>query len=412
MESIRDIFKIGHGPSSSHTMGPRKAVEQFRARHPEAAGFTVILYGSLAATGKGHLTDQAIIDAFRPTPVEILWQPDTILPFHPNGMECIARDGDGHELDRWRVFSVGGGFLREEHSHEVAPVQVYPHNSMHEILEYLDENGISFADYVKEHEPASIWDHLASVWETMKATIQRGLEAEGVLPGGLRLPRKAGMYFTRARQQNDLMQKINLVFAYALATSEENAAGGQVVTAPTCGSAGVLPAVLYLLQRLDHLSDARIVRALSVAGLIGNLVKTNASISGAEVGCQGEIGTACAMAAAAACKLWGGTPPQIEYAAEMGLEHHLGLTCDPIGGLVQIPCIERNAMAAARAIECASYVLMSDGRHRVSFDQVVATMRETGMDLQSRYRETAGGGLAKHVDGLMRRCRPLEKVVG
>jgi L-serine dehydratase len=410
MESIRDIFKIGHGPSSSHTMGPRTAVEQFRARHPEAAAFSVTLYGSLAATGKGHLTDQAIIAAMKPVPVEIVWKPDTVLPFHPNGMECVALDAERRETDRWRVFSVGGGFLREEHAAETAPVQVYPHDTMREILEYLDDNGISFADYVKEHEPASTWDHLANVWETMKATIQRGLEAEGVLPGGLRLPRKAGIYFSRARQQSDLLQKISLVFAYALATSEENAGGGLVVTAPTCGSAGVLPAVLYLLQRLDHLSDARIVRGLAVAGLIGNLVKKNASISGAEVGCQGEIGTACAMAAAAACKLWGGTAPQIEYAAEMGLEHHLGLTCDPVAGLVQIPCIERNAMAAARAVECASYVLLSDGRHRVSFDQVVITMRETGMDLQSRYRETAGGGLAKHVDGLTRRCRPLEKI--
>jgi len=412
MESIRDLFKIGHGPSSSHTMGPRKAVEQFRTRHPDVARFSVTLYGSLAATGKGHLTDQAIIEAMKPATVEIIWQPDTVLPFHPNGMECVAWGTDGQEIDRWRVFSVGGGFLREENSGEAPPTQIYPHNTMRDILEYLDDNGISFADYVKEHEPAATWDHLATVWETMKASIQRGLEAEGVLPGGLRLPRKAGIYFSRARQQNDLLQKINLVFAYALATSEENAGGGLVVTAPTCGSAGVLPAVLYLLQRLDHLSDARIIRGLAVAGLIGTLVKTNASISGAEVGCQGEIGTACAMAAAAACKLWGGTAPQIEYAAEMGLEHHLGLTCDPVAGLVQIPCIERNAMAAARAVECASYVLLSDGRHRVSFDQVVVTMRETGMDLQSRYRETASGGLAKHVDGLMRRCRPLEKVVG
>lgn len=412
MESIRDIFKIGHGPSSSHTMGPRKAAEQFRARHPDALKFTVTLYGSLAATGKGHLTDQVIIEALRPVPVEFIWHPDMVLPFHPNGMEYVAWGADGTELDRWRVFSVGGGFLHEENAHETLPVEVYPHRTMNEILEYLDDNGISFADYVKEHEPASTWEHLANIWETMKATIHRGLEAEGVLPGCLHLPRKAGIYFTRARQQSDLLQKISLAFAYALATAEENAGGGVVATAPTCGSAGVLPAVLYLLQRLDRLSDSRIISALAVAGLIGTIVKTNASISGAEVGCQGEIGTACAMAAAAACKLWGGTPPQIEYAAEMGLEHHLGLTCDPVAGLVQIPCIERNAMAAARAVECASYVLLSDGRHRVSFDQVVITMRETGMDMQSRYRETAGGGLAKHVDGLVRRCRPLAKAIG
>ncbi|MFZ2956233.1 MAG: L-serine ammonia-lyase [Candidatus Ozemobacteraceae bacterium] len=398
MQSIRHLFKIGHGPSSSHTMGPRFAAERFLARNTRAVRFTAVLYGSLAATGKGHLTDRAIIDVFKPHPVEIVWKPEIILPTHPNGLVLTAFDADHQQIDFWQVYSIGGGFLLEDGVSPDASTQdaekVYEHGTMREILAYLDENGISFVEYVEEREHPETWKHLAVVWETMKAAIRRGLEAEGVLPGGLRLPRKAASHYTKARQQGDLLQKLNLLFSFALAVSEENASGGKVVTAPTCGAAGVLPAVLYLLQKLEKLPDDRIHRALAVAGVIGNLVKRNASISGAEVGCQGEVGTACAMAAAAACKLWGGTPHQIEYAAEMGMEHLLGLTCDPVAGLVQIPCIERNAMAAARAIECASFVLLSDGRHRVSFDQVIQTMAETGRDLQNRYKETSSGGLA------------------
>jgi len=236
----------------------------------------------------------------------------------------------------------------------------------------------------------------------MKEAIAEGLEQEGVLPGTLKVARKASTYYVKANNVGLVFGQIGLAFAYALAVSEQNASGGKVVTAPTCGSCGVLPAVLMFLQKQYNFSDKRILNALATAGLIGNLIKTNASISGAEVGCQGEIGTACAMAAGAAIQLLGGSPAQIEYAAEMGLEHHLGLTCDPIGGYVQIPCIERNAVAAARALECASYSMFSDGKHRIPFDTVVETMNITGRDLQASYRETSTGGLAKEWSKILR----------
>lgn len=397
MKSIKELYRIGTGPSSSHTMGPRKAAEMFLTRHPEAASFKVTLYGSLAATGKGHMTDVAIIDTLEPTaPVDLIWQPKIFLPFHPNGMNFIALDADGNELENWTVYSVGGGALAEDNKQaSIESPEVYGMNSMTEILDWCKHTGKSYWEYVKECEDPDIWDYLREVWNTMKESVQRGLEQEGVLPGPLNLRRKASTYYIRATGYKASLQSRGLVFAYALAVSEENASGGKIVTAPTCGSCGVMPAVLYHLAKSRDFSEMRILRALATAGLIGNIVKQNASISGAEVGCQGEVGVACAMASAAANQLFGGSPAQIEYAAEMGLEHHLGMTCDPVCGLVQIPCIERNAYAAARALDANLYSSFTDGIHRVSFDKVIQVMKQTGHDLPSLYKETSEGGLAK-----------------
>lgn len=398
MKSIKELYRIGTGPSSSHTMGPRKAAEIFLQRHPEAAAFSVTLYGSLAATGKGHMTNVAITETLQPAaPVEIIWEPKIFLPFHPNGMKFVSMDAEGKETDSWTVFSVGGGALAEESDGmtSVNTPDVYEMTHLTEILHWCKRTGKSYWEYVKECEESDIWDYLAEVWETMKASVRRGLENEGVLPGPLNLRRKASTYYIRARGYKASLQSRGLVFAYALAVSEENAAGGTIVTAPTCGSCGVVPAVLYHLQQSREFSDIRILRALATAGLIGNIVKQNASISGAEAGCQAEVGTACSMASAAANQLFGGSPSQIEYAAEMGLEHHLGMTCDPVCGLVQIPCIERNAYAAARALDANLYSSFTDGMHRVSFDKVVEVMKQTGNDLPSLYKETSEGGLAK-----------------
>lgn len=403
MKSIKEIYRIGTGPSSSHTMGPRKAAEIFLQRNPEAVQFKVILYGSLAATGKGHMTNIAITETLQPiAPVEIIWEPKIFLPFHPNGMTFISLDKEGKETDKWTVFSIGGGALAEENDgkNSINTPDVYSMNHMTEILQWCERTGKSYWEYVKECEESDIWDYLAEVWIAMKESIQRGLDNEGVLPGPLNLRRKASTYYIRASGYKSSLQSRGLVFAYALAVSEENASGGVIVTAPTCGSCGVVPAVLYHLQKSREFSDIRILRALATAGLIGNIVKHNASISGAEAGCQAEVGTACSMASAAANQLFGGSPSQIEYAAEMGLEHHLGMTCDPVCGLVQIPCIERNAYAAARALDANLYSSFTDGMHRVSFDKVVAVMKETGNDLPSLYKETSEGGLAKEYSTL------------
>lgn len=374
-------------------MGPRKAAEIFSARHPEAARFEVTLYGSLGATGKGHMTDVAIMDAI--PGIKIVWEPKTFLPFHPNGMEFRSYDADDQLTDQWTVFSVGGGALAEEGQKDLETREIYQMNTMTEILEYCNWSGKGYWEYVEECEGPEIWDFLRDVWHTMIAAVERGLDAEGVLPGPLNLRRKAAAYFVKASGYKDNLRTRGLVFAYALAVSEENASGGRIVTAPTCGSCGVLPGVLYHLWKSKDFSEIRILRALATAGLIGNIVKQNASISGAEVGCQGEVGVACAMAAAAANQLFGGSVAQIEYAAEMGLEHHLGMTCDPVCGLVQIPCIERNAYAAARALDANIYSTFTDGVHRVSFDKVIEVMKQTGHDLPSLYKETGEGGLAK-----------------
>lgn len=393
MKTIREIYRIGYGPSSSHTMGPRKAAEIFVGRTQEAASYVVTLYGSLAATGRGHMTDVAILDVLKNATIR--WMPDVFLPYHPNGMKFEALDTDGKVIDSWTVYSVGGGALEEDGKQGDELPEIYHLNTMTEILRYCEESGKSFWEYVEECEGKEIWDYLRDVWQVMCEAVERGIDAEGVLPGPLHLARKAASYYVKATGYRDNVRTRALVFAYALAVSEENAAGGRIVTAPTCGSCGVLPSVLYHVGKSKNFSEPRILRALATAGLFGNVAKHNASISGAEVGCQGEVGVACAMAAAAATQLFGGTPSQIEYAAEMGLEHHLGMTCDPVCGLVQIPCIERNAYAAARALDTNVYASFSDGLHRVSFDKVVEVMKETGHDLPSLYKETAQGGLAK-----------------
>lgn len=396
MESIKGIFRIGNGPSSSHTMGPRKAAIEFLERNSDAHRFEVTLYGALAATGKGHLTDQAILDVLaRAVPTEIIWKPTQFLTFHPNGMMFEAFDAIDKKMESWTIFSIGGGSLANEKTEIVKGESVYDMCHIGNIMDWCNQNGTSYWEYVDRCEQSDIWDYLAHVWEVMQTGIRRGLDTEGVLPGGLGVRRKASDYYIRSTGYTDAMRNRGLVYSYALATSEENAAGGEIVTAPTCGSSGVLPAVLYHLYKTRNFSTQRILRALATAGLFGAVVKHNASVSGADVGCQGEVGVACAMAAAAACQLFGGTTAQIEYAAEMGLEHHLGLTCDPICGLVQIPCIERNAFAAARAMDSNIYSNYTDGRHRVSFDRVVEVMRETGHDIPSLYKETAEGGLAK-----------------
>ena len=363
MKSIREIYNIGYGPSSSHTMGPSRAAGLFLEKNPGAEKFRVTLYGSLALTGKGHGTDSAILKVIdRPDAVEIVWKPDISLPRHPNGMlfEAFVQ---GNTVDSWEVYSVGGGALWDELG-TFDDGNLYPETSM------------------------------AEVWKQMQETVEKGLVTEGVLPGALKLARKASSYNIKALQSSGSSRPMGMLFAAALAVSEENAGGGRVVTAPTCGASGVLPALMYFMKYDQEMPDYRIIRGLATAGLIGNIVKSNGSISGAEVGCQGELGTACAMAAGAATQIWGGTPRQIEYAAEMGFEHNLGLTCDPVMGYVQIPCIERNAFVAQKAREAALYALFSDGRHMVSFDDVVKTMMETGRDMQAKYRETSLGGLA------------------
>ena len=401
MDSIKQIYRIGHGPSSSHTMGPKRAAGIFlkSIEGKNADHFRVTLYGSLAATGRGHLTDKAIVDTLSPQgKVEIIWKPEEFLPFHPNGMRFEAFDSDGKVIDDWTVFSIGGGTLANEHFNEQTERKVYDKNNITDILQWCDSTGSSFWEYVELCEGKEITDYLMTVWATMQNAVERGLNAEGVMPGGLGLRRKALTYYVRSGGMSGSMKSRGLIYAYSLAVAEENACGGKIVTAPTCGSCGVLPAVLYHIKTAHNVSDERIVRALATAGLFGNVAKTNASISGAEVGCQGEVGVACAMAAAAACQLFGGTESQIEYAAEMGLEHHLGLTCDPVCGLVQIPCIERNAFAAARAFAANSYANFTDGRHRVSFDQVVEVMKRTGHDLPSLYKETSQGGLAANFE--------------
>ncbi len=398
MKTLKELFKIGKGPSSSHTMGPQKATKIFLENNRGASSFEVTLYGSLAATGKGHMTDIAIIEVLEPiAPVRIIWKPDVFLAFHPNGMKFRSLTYDEKPINEWTVYSIGGGALSEGKGDDdmFNSPEVYDMNSMTEIMKWCERTGRNYWEYVQLCEDSSLWDYLEVVWIKMKESVERGLKREGRLPGPLNLPRKAPTYYVKATGYKQSLQTRGLVYAYALAVSEENASGGTIVTAPTCGACGVLPAVLYHISKSHEFTDKQILHALATAGLVGNIVKKNASISGADVGCQGEVGVACAMASAASCQLFGGSPSQIEYAAEMGLEHHLGMTCDPICGLVQIPCIERNAFAATRALDSNLYAAFSDGSHRVSFDRVVEVMKRTGHDIPSLYKETSEGGLAK-----------------
>ena len=397
MESIRTLYKIGRGPSSSHTMGPEHACIIAKERYPDADFFRVTLYGSLALTGEGHGTDRIVKETLAPTPCELSLDSVSPTPIHPNTMDIIAVRG-GVPYGSMRVYSIGGGSIEiEGEGRAAAAPDVYPHSSFSEIAEYCKGKNIRLWQYVVEHEGEDIYDYLDTVWDTMKNSIHEGLSVSGILPGGLGTERKARVLFEKNHIDESAQTRENrLVSAYAFAVSEQNAAGGRIVTAPTCGSCGVLPSVLKYMQDQRGFTDRQIFNALATAALIGNLIRTNASISGAECGCQAEIGSACSMAAAALAELFGMGMGQIEYAAEVAMEHHLGLTCDPICGLVQIPCIERNAVAAMRAINAMSLANFLSGSRKISFDMVIKTMYETGKDMSHLYRETAAGGLAKH----------------
>lgn len=396
MKSLTELFRIGKGPSSSHTMGPSFAAAKFLVEFSDAARYEADLYGSLAATGRGHLTDKAIADVLGEKRTLVRWHEKTELPKHPNGMKLAAFDKDGEKLGERTYYSVGGGTISENGKPD-ATAEVYSFKNMKEILRYCDCNGVQLWQVVEAAEGPEIWKYLEKAWNVMNDAIASGLAKDGALPGGLRLPRQARTIYKKARFQQREMQRTGLLVAYARAVAEENAALGTIVTAPTCGSCGVVPAVLRYLKDTLRPTKIELLHALAVAGLFGNVVKANGSISGAEVGCQGEVGVACAMAAAAASYLHGGSPHQCETAAEIGLEHFLGLTCDPVLGLVQVPCIERNALAATRALVAGEISVISDGSHLVSFDAVVKTMVETGHDLPSLYRETSAGGLSRHV---------------
>ena len=397
MESIRSLYKIGRGPSSSHTMGPERACKIMKRRFPEADSFAVTLFGSLALTGEGHGTDRIVIETLAPVPCKLTVDKSTPTPIHPNTMDITAYR-DGIEIGTHRFYSIGGGSIEIEGEGKAAAAEdVYPLSTFSEIAEECKRRNIRLWQYVVECEGEDIYDYLDTVWDTMKSAIHEGLCASGTLPGGLGTERKARVLFEKNHIDESAQTRENrLVSAYAFAVSEQNAGGGTIVTAPTCGSCGVLPSVLKYMQDSRGFTDRQIFHALATAALVGNLIRTNASISGAECGCQAEIGSACSMAAAALAELFGMGLGQIEYAAEVAMEHHLGLTCDPICGLVQIPCIERNAVAAMRAINALSLAnFLSDSR-KITFDLIVKTMYNTGCDLPLGYRETAAGGLAKY----------------
>lgn len=395
MQSLRYLYRIGNGPSSSHTMGPIAAAVRFLSEFSDAEEYKVILYGSLAKTGRGHMTDVAVRTVFGERACEILFDADTETERHPNMMDMLAF-ASGREIARRRYYSVGGGEVVADGEDYESHAEVYQFDSFTAISEYCRARDMRIWQYVEEREGKEIWEYLSECWRVMQDAISRGIDAEGVLHGGLGTQRKARYLFRQKHIDESEETKTNrLICAYAYAVSEENAGGGLIVTAPTCGACGVVPAVLKYLQTKRRFSDEQILHALATASVIGNLIKTNASISGAECGCQAEIGTACAMAAAAAAELYELDLDQIEYAAEMSIEHHLGLTCDPIGGLVQIPCIERNAIAAMRALNAVNLAdFLADSR-KISFDMIVETMYETGKDLKVIYRETSEGGLAK-----------------
>ena len=397
MKSLKELYKIGRGPSSSHTMGPERACKYFLELTTDADAYKVILYGSLAKTGKGHCTDKAIIETFAPIGVEIIFDtetPEDSLP-HANTMELIAYN-KGEEFLRKRIMSIGGGDIRVEGHPEADKPEVYFENSFKEIADYCKAENIRLYEYVFAHEGDDLRHFLYDIWHAMKEEISGGLKTTGTLPGGIGVQRVAQLLYNRGHiDERPETRENRIVCAYAFAASEQNAAGETIVTAPTCGSCAVVPSVLRYMQEKKGFTDEQIVRALATGGLIGNLVKQNASISGAECGCQAEVGTACAMAAAALAELFEMGIDQIEYAAELSLEHHLGLTCDPICGLEQIPCIERNAVAAMRSINSLSLANFLTGTRMISLDTVIKTMYETGKDLSHHYRETSTGGLAK-----------------
>ena len=396
MKSIREIYKTGKGPSSSHTMGPERAAKLFLRENPEADRIRVVLYGSLSKTGVGHGTDRVIRDVLSPLPTIIEFGADAPEGCHPNTLDFYAMKGSD-QIGYLRVESVGGGDIRiPGQAHRDTP-DVYPENSFAEIADFCKWRYIErLSDYVELNEGADIWPFLLDVWQTMKNAIAEGLCAEGVLPGGLKVQRKAKYLFEQVPHEDvPALKEFQSIAAYAYAVAEQNADNGTIVTAPTCGACGVVPAVLKYAQDTRGFTDEQIARALATAGIIGSLTKRNASISGAEAGCQAEIGTACSMAAAALAELYGQTLDQVEYAAEVAMEHHLGLTCDPICGLVQIPCIERNAVAAMRAMNACNLSYFLTGSRNISYDMVCRAMHETGVNLNHRFRETSEGGLAK-----------------
>lgn len=395
MESLSELYRMGRGPSSSHTMGPERACLLFLARNPSADRFRAVLFGSLAKTGEGHGTDRVIKKTFAEIPCEVVFDRETEGLPHPNTMDLYAYR-EGAEVDFVRIMSVGGGRICAEGEELGEAPVIYPHRTFDDIAAYCRENDLRLYEYVEQVEGPALAVHMERVWETMKQAVRAGLVTEGILPGGLNVQRKAKQLFGQQHIDESAETRENrMVCSYAFAVSEQNAAGETIVTAPTCGASGVLPAVLYYQQKKRGYSDRDIIHALETGGLIGNLIKTNASISGAECGCQAEIGSACAMAAAALAELFGLDLDKIEYAAEIAIEHHLGLTCDPICGLVQIPCIERNAVAAMRAINAVSLASFLSDTRKISLDKVIHTMKETGLDISHAYRETSEGGLAK-----------------
>ncbi len=396
MQSLFELYKIGNGPSSSHTMGPKRATEKFKNQYPEADKFKIILYGSLALTGKGHLTDYIIKETLANYEVEIIFDTETPCNIHPNTFDIFAYKNNTL-LDTWRIYSIGGGTFKIEGKEYSEFKEVYPQKNFNEIKEYVKDNNIDLFDYVCLYEgKEQITEYLYSVWNAMQNAIETGLSSSGIIPGKLKLTKKAKqIYNNQLEYETADMKKTRLLSSYSYATTEENASGGVIVTAPTCGACGVLPAVLYYMKNEYNITDEKIIKALAVAGVIGNTIKTNASISGAECGCQAEVGTACSMAAGACAYLLKLDIDRIENSAEVAMEHHLGLTCDPIYGYVQIPCIERNAVAAMRALDAASLSMILDKHKRISFDLIVETMYETGKDLGQHYRETSEGGLAK-----------------
>lgn len=396
MKSLRYLYKIGRGPSSSHTMGPEKACRIFLKRYPQADEYEATLLGSLSATGKGHLTDEVIRETFAPGKVTVIFgDTDESKLLHPNTLILKAKSG-GSVVGKSEVYSVGGGEIVFKGEKQNAAEEIYPHKTFDEIKEFCIENSLKLWQYAEIFEGGEIWNFLQNIWENMQNCVLRGLKTDGVLSGGLNTRRKAKILYDQYVLNEDAETRENrLVCAYAYAASEENASGGVVVTAPTCGSCGVLPAVFYYLKNKNDVPDKEILKGLATAGIIGNVVKTNASISGAECGCQAEVGVACAMASAAIAQIKGMSLDQIEYAAEIAVEHHLGLTCDPVCGLVQIPCIERNAVAALRALNEVTLASFLSDTRKITFDTAVKTMYETGKDLRTGYRETATGGLAK-----------------
>ena len=399
MKSIRDIYKIGVGPSSSHTMGPERAAKLFRQNHPQADHFQVTLYGSLSKTGVGHGTDRVLLHTLGQDRTKIVFSKESWEGMHPNTMDFSAFAGD-LEIGTMRVESIGGGDIRVPGQGHLDSPEVYPENSFAEISDFCHWRYIeTLSDYVELNEGPEIWDFLMEVWQVMKQSIDDGLKATGTLPGGLNVQRKA-KYLYEQEHPRDIppMKEFQLISAYAYAVAEQNADNGVIVTAPTCGACGVLPAVLRYVQETRNLTDEQVIRGLATAGIIGSLTKRNASISGAECGCQAEIGTACSMAAAAIAELYGLNLDQVEYAAEVAMEHHLGLTCDPICGLVQIPCIERNAVAAMRAMNACNLSYCLCGSRNISYDMVCRAMKETGLNLSHQYKETSEGGLARIYD--------------